>query len=319
MLGNMVLPKKATDVQKANVAAKLDAVRKELEKRAEVQMIAVIELARECKEHLHLAEEEEEEEEGAEEEGWSEAKFKVEVERFTLQETGKRKGYVDAVMAALTSACKAVRDARGLKKMEEWVGGLEVSQHFDTNKKPGVGREGDTDVAILAHLGVPGHPLGERLIAGWRAYVKHWVKPPQTLPPPAVFEYWKECSQRDSPGMAALGRLAMRSFSRPVSSACCERIFSYLEHMDASDRQTMGKPTLERILFLRGNWRLVTQMIEEEYARRVEVQAGGRKRKRALEEEGAEAKQRAKDAAAADAAAKSAADAQVEEEVQEEW
>ena len=317
MLGNMVLPKKATDVQKANVAAKLDAVRKELEKRAKVQMIAVIELARECKEHLHLAEEEEEEE-GAEEEGWSEAKFKVEVERFTLQETGKRKGYVDAVMAALTSACKAVRDARGLKKMEECVGGLEVSQHFDTNKKPGVGREGDTDVAILAHLGVPGHPLGERdlLIAGWRAYVKHWVKPPKTLPPPAVFEYWKDCSQRDSPGMAALGRLAMRSFSRPVSSACCERIFSYLEHMDASDRQTMGKPTLERILFLRGNWRLVTQMIEEEYARRVGAQELSRKRQRALEEDTGEAKARAAQAADTTAAAAAAAADEREEERQ---
>jgi len=300
MLGSMVMPKKATDVQKINVAAKLEAVRKELEKRAEGQMKAVIDLARECKEHLHLAEEveeevgAEEEEEGTEdeEEGWSEAKFKVEVERFTLQETGRRKGHIDAVMAALTAACKAVRDAQGLKKMEECVGGLELSQHFDTNKKPGVGGVGDTDVAVLAHLGVPDHPLGERdlLISGWRAYVKHWVKPPQTLAPPAVFEFWKEYSQRDTPGLAALGRLAMRSFSRPVSSACCERIFSYLEHMDAADRATMGKALLEKLLFLRGNWRLITQMTEEEYARRVDTLAQSRKRQRAAEEDAGEAK-----------------------------
>ena len=329
MLGNMVLPKKATDVQKANVVAKLDAVRKELEKRAEGQMRAVIELARECKEHLQLAEEEEEkeeeeegeEEEGAEEEeeeGWSEAKFKVEVERFILLETGRRKGYVDAVMAALTAACKAVRDAQGLKKMEECVGGLEVSQRFDTNKKPGVGGEGDTDEAILAHLGVPDHPLGERdyLIAGWRAYVKHWVKPPQTLPPPAVFEFWKGYTQRETPGLAALGRLAMRSFSRPVSSACCERIFSYLEHMDASDRQTTGKATLQRLLFLRGNWRLLAQMTEEEYARRVDTQAQSQKRQRALAEDTGEAKARAAQAAAAAAATAAAAADEMEEEGQ---
>ena len=333
MLGNMVLPKKATPVQKANVEAKLEAVRKELEKRAVTQMKAVIELARECKEHLHLAEEArkevgaEEEEEGAEEEEegaekeeeeWSEAKFKVEVERFTLQETARRKSHVDAVMAGLTAACKAVRDAHGLKKMEECVGGLEVSQHFDTNKKPGVGGEEHTDVAILAHLGVPDHPLDERdhLIAGWRAYVKHWVKPPQTLPPPAVFEFWKEYSQRDTPGLAALGRLAMMSFSRPVSSACCERIFSYLEHMDASDRQTTGKATLQRLLFLRGNWRLLTQMTEEEYARRVDTQAQSRKRQRAVEEETGEARVRAAQAAAAAAATAAAAAADKEDEGQ---
>ena len=108
----------------------------------------------------------------------------------------------------------------------------------------------------------------------------------------------------------------MRSFSRPVSSACCERIFSYLEHMDASDRQTTGKATLQRLLFLRGNWRLLAQMTEEEYARRVDTQAQSQKRQRALAEDTGEAKARAAQAAAAAAATAAAAADEMEEEGQ---
>ena len=86
--------------------------------------------------------------------------------------------------------------------------------------------------------------------------------------------------------------------------------------MDASDRQTTSKATLQRLLFLRGNWRLLTQMTEEEYARRVDTQAQSRKRQRAVEEETGEARVRAAQAAAAAAATAAAAAADKEDEGQ---
>ena len=70
----------------------------------------------------------------------------------------------------------------------------------------------------------------------------------------------------------------MQSFSRPISSACCERIFSYLEKMDDSDKRNMKKETLRRLLFLRGNWRVLHQIVEEDHATR--VSAGIKERKR---------------------------------------
>ena len=55
----------------------------------------------------------------------------------------------------------------------------------------------------------------------------------------------------------------MRVCSRPTSSACCERIFSYLEHMDSSDRSNMSKDLLRDLLFLRGNHVTVRDLVDE--------------------------------------------------------
>ena len=126
------------------------------------------------------------------------------------------------------------------------------------------------------------------------------------LEPRQVFAFWKDYASGPNDALAALGRVALMRFSRPISSACCERIFSYLTHMDASDRQTMGKETLARLLFLRGNWRLVHQMLDEMHAAIVgarQSRAGEGKRRRAADAQDAGAAAQAAALAAAQAAA----------------
>jgi hypothetical protein len=95
-----------------------------------------------------------------------------------------------------------------------------------------------------------------------------------------VFAFWKEHSESDDPGTRRLGALAMRAFSRPVSAACCERIFSYLEKMDDSDMRTMKKATLRSLLFLRGNWRVMDDLATEHHAERLRADLAGKKRQK---------------------------------------
>ena len=78
----------------------------------------------------------------------------------------------------------------------------------------------------------------------------------------------------------------MKQLSRPMSAACAERVFSYLSHMDASDRRTMKKETLKLLLFLCANHATLSELVEEESARRVMASKAGadeRSRKRARE------------------------------------
>ena len=103
----------------------------------------------------------------------------------------------------------------------------------------------------MAHLGASnvGFALASQLVAGWESYVAAWKKPAELLNPRAVCAFWRAYADGLNPGLSALRKLAIKDFSRPISSACCERIFSYLTHMDTSDRQTMSKELLTRLLF----------------------------------------------------------------------
>ena len=87
--------------------------------------------------------------------------------------------------------------------------------------------------------------------------MESWAKPAEVLKPRAVCAFWQSFIDGDNLSLRALGKLALKEFSRPISSACCERIFSYLTHMDVSDRATMKKETMGMLLFIRGNWKLV--------------------------------------------------------------
>ena len=80
--------------------------------------------------------------------------------------------------------------------------------------------------------------------------------------------------------MPALAPYAMRQFSRPISSAACERVISFLEHMDRSDRRQMKKETLRLLLFLRGNQDILDQLVQEVNAARVDAEVTGNKRRR---------------------------------------
>ena len=64
----------------------------------------------------------------------------------------------------------------------------------------------------------------------------------------------------------------MRMFSRPVSSAACERVFSKLSEMDDSDRSNMNAETLKNILFLRGNSETMRSVLVDENAKRIQAE-----------------------------------------------
>ena len=68
-----------------------------------------------------------------------------------------------------------------------------------------------------------------------------------------VWDYWAALAV----SAPELSRLALRSWLSPISSSSVERIFSYLTHLDTPDRRSMERSTLEMILFLRANWRIV--------------------------------------------------------------
>ena len=106
-----------------------------------------------------------------------------------------------------------------------------------------------------------------------------WRKPAQHLPPKEVYARWKARAEDPNPSLAALGQYAQVQLLRPMSAASCERIFSYLSHMDAPDRMTMMPVTLQGSLFLRGNWGILHQMVEEDYALEVGAAAGVKRRR----------------------------------------
>jgi len=161
-----------------------------------------------------------------------------------------------AVLDCLVKACKKVDGCAGLEKLEECVQALEFSQKFDCNMLPPTLK---SDTAILKHIGQADASVAVSglLVAGWKAYVESWAKPAEVLKPRAVCAFWQSFIDGDNLSLRALGKLALKEFSRPISSACCERIFSYLTHMDVSDRATMKRETMGMLLFIRGNWKLV--------------------------------------------------------------
>jgi hypothetical protein len=267
----------ATQLEKDQVVYKVAKVKEELLVRLKRQTEAIIETSREAKEMLSGGD-------------WDEEMFEEKALVFQGQQEAKYPAILDHVLDTLGKAAKNVHDAAGAEKLRECVEGLEVSQHFDINKKPPII---DADEDILRYLGCSDHPLAGRddLITAWQAYVSTWKKPPpppavlgekplKAVPPCAVFAYWKERSESDDAGTRRLGALAMRAFSRPVSAACCERIFSYLEKMDDSDRRTMKKATLRSLLFLRGNWRVMDDLAREHHAERLRAELAGKKRKK---------------------------------------
>jgi hypothetical protein len=173
--------------------------------------------------------------------------------------------------AILAEASKAVAEAAGLEKAEECIDGLKWSQVFDMNKKP---LSYSDDEALLQHLRYAhdAFPVVDDVLAHWRKYVLQWRAPASTMSPPEVYAAWK----------AKLGvwphlaKHAMRCFSRPISSAACERIFSYLEDMDRSDRARMESKTLARLLFLRGNWEIFEELVQQENAANILAAAEAR-------------------------------------------
>lgn len=309
----------------ANIESAKASIRKEVEARLKIQTETLISVSRDSEERMYPRQEAgvwHDDQFTLDDEGVCADFEKKDVPKFRLAQTALYPAVLDDVMSTLDAALEAVAEAAGLEKLEECVASLEVSQHFNINIKPPTLA---LDSDILEHLGSPENlsfAVRAQLLAAWKAYVGAWKAPklpppppnppkgykaPKALPPREVFAYWKDFAETDDPGRKLLGTLAMQSFSRPISSACCERIFSYLEKMDDSDRRNMKKETLRRLLFLRGNWRVLNQIVEEEHAARVTAELAGRKRRQQVRADTAQAQFDAKRALPPPAAAAAAA------------
>lgn len=266
---------------KRRTEQRLERLRKELLARMEKQFRRVVQTSRDLDQDMYDANKKFDEVNGND--------FVVkELERYADKIEPK-------VMATVARAASAVSDSAGLEKLEECVSGLEFSQRFDLNNQP---RDFEDDSALLRYLGCEDLPFREAdlVLSGWRAVCESWVKPATQMSPGEVFAKWAEHSLDGSDPVRVVAKIAMRGISRPISAASTERLFSYLEHMSASDRANMvrstntarvvrpaaqshparpippplsppqSKSTLKMLLFLRGNWRLLADMVEEHNA-----------------------------------------------------
>ena len=170
--------------------------------------------------------------------------------------------------AILAEASEAVAEAAGLEKTEECIDGLKWSQVFDMNQQPV--SFGD-DERVLRHLRFEHDefPVVDEVLDHWRDYVHQWRPPATTMSPPEVYAAWK-AKLNEWPHLA---KHAMRCYSRPMSAAACERMFSYLEDMNSADRARMESKTLAILLYLRGNWEIFEELVQEENDARIEAQA----------------------------------------------
>ena len=66
--------------------------------------------------------------------------------------------------------------------------------------------------------------------------------------------------------MGTLARHAVGELMRPLSSAACERVFSYLTQMDSFNSRNSGAVALQQELFLRGNNEALSALRDEWFA-----------------------------------------------------
>ena len=245
----------AEQVEKKNVKDRLKRVFDELERRAALQATAVV---NNCKSEGHAVLDA------------NEAFDQVEADVWVSEQADLFKSKLKPKLeAALAAAAEAVEEAAGLVKTEECIAGLEASQIFDVNKQP---LDIDDDGRLLEHLCFKGaYPATETVVENWREYVADWRAPPKQMSPFEVYAFWKG----KLGNMPTLARHAMLMFSRPMSSAACERVFSYLTHMDSSDRRNMKKDTLRHLLFLRGNHEIFDLLVREKNEVRLREEAQG--------------------------------------------
>jgi hypothetical protein len=177
------------------------------------------------------------------------------------------------LLNAVYKAVHAVDAAEGLQKTLECLKGLEISQAFDVNKKP---KTFDLDNKILKHIGGSDHKQVSMLLSQWKEYASEWKKPDQVLSPTEVYKYWED----NIADLNVLAPHAMRMFSRPISAAACERVFSFLEGMNKKDRCNMQGETLRKLLFLRGNSKTMRSALRDATAQRIKAELDLDKKKR---------------------------------------
>ena len=172
-------------------------------------------------------------------------------------------------MATLDKAVAAVRACDGLPKAKECIAAVAVSENFMLHTRP-LPLPADTTKA-MDFLGVP---LDKRSSPTyWTSIKTSWETHVDTFPWDSAgakessvahaYQHWKALKARD-PSFRHLADLAMRHLLRPLSSAVCERVFSFLTKLDTAQRRTMSAKTLEMLLFLRANWHIVEELVKRE-------------------------------------------------------
>jgi len=176
---------------------------------------------------------------------------------------------VPAVMATLDKAVAAVRACDGLPKAKECIAAIAVSESFMLHTRP-LPLPADTTKA-MDFLGVP---LDKRTSASywtsvrtsWETHVDTFLWDSAGAKESSVvhaYKHWKALKARD-PSFRHLADLAMRHLLRPLSSAVCERVFSFLTKLDTAQRRTMSANTLEMLLFVRANWHIIEELVKRE-------------------------------------------------------
>lgn len=203
-----------------------------------------------------------------------------------------------ALKKTLVAALKAVSDCAGAEKLEECLQQLRVRDRFNLNVAAEEMAAADDPMDFLdAHSTLGASPsvaaaatLGEE----WKQSCSaRSAATGRTYTPQATLKYWVDAALR----WKHLSAVAVHHWTRPISSAAAERVFSLLTHMDDARRQRMSEQSLHNTLFLRANRHLVDEVLQHHY---------DRYHAHEVERDISATRKRSRDAAAADIAAAAA-------------
>ena len=182
------------------VLERLAGVESELKGRLRAQAEAVVANAEASNEHLYNPgdpfrlpnfddDEDVSEEVRAARLAQAEAAVNAQVSEFMSRQAALWARVVPKAMGVLQSALRKVDAAECLKKTEECVGRLELSQHFDLNKPPLSFRDRP---GLMAYLGFEGTYADKSAVeSAWELHCDNWRKPDPVMPPAEVYATWE--------------------------------------------------------------------------------------------------------------------------------
>ena len=163
------------------------------------------------------------------------------------------------------TALAAMNKCAGKAKLTEAVTMLKVKDAFALADEPVAIPAGDSS-QLRKLLGVDKSEVRtayfNKLAVQWNEHRAAWKPPTAVLTPATVHKYWAMLD-KSSPELSALAR---HHLLRPVSSACAERVFSYLTAMDQPGNQRTSATTLRTLLMLRGNRPLMESVLDDQAA-----------------------------------------------------